>query len=471
MNVYLSCKLNSAKDKLKQVAKRIIRGEKMPANKLFVDFTDDDFDSANHLKTIAGTAGAYINELNARGEISKDMVFPIENLITDMTLKKEFRESYRKKSKAINTYCSRIEEALPLWELFIANSRIPTGYRHAGLSYAGFINEYQDWCLPSWIWINGALARCFCTIDQTEKALDIGEQLLKYQTEAGGWVVRNDYGPQNVKPLMAPNDSAYIANNGCLTIYKTTRERKYLEAAIRCADWIIDTARPDGMVYFGFDTFKGEWDSNHNIVDVGFTAALFAELYRLTKEEKYQDFAQKFSNTYIKLFYDASRKRFWSSIGEGDVPRGTGFARGQAWALEGLIPVYELSRDKRVREIIENTIETMLDTQNADGSWPRDLDKPELGSDCKGTPVIAYSLLKWTMVGDGAEEINSRIKKAVQNTLDWCFSHTVKEGPGAGGIYSLCYEGAIVHHPYTSTAFVYGSSYALEIAKIMEQKW
>lgn len=41
--------------------------------------------------------------------------------------------------------------------------------------------------------------------------------------------------------------------------------------------------------------------------------------------------------------------------------------------------------------------------------------------------------------------------------------HTAVYGEAAGGIFSYTIEGATVHHMYTSTAFVYGSSYVLEV--------
>ena len=462
MNVKLYCSLHKTYSRFRDIVKAALKGKQINNRQLFVDFKDFDFDNSGILKCTPLDGADYIDGYPTSRPISKSEVFPVENLVTRPERCRQYSPSYRNRSKTSIIYANESDSAAELWEQFIRNSRIPEGYRHGGLSYAGFIEEYQEWCLPSWIWTNAALVRYYCTKDKIEEAIEIGEKILQYQISGKGWIVRNDYGPGTVKPLLAPNDSAYIANNACLELYKKTKIQKYLDAAIVCADWIINTARSDGMVYFGYDMIRNAWDTDHNIVDVGFTAGLFAELYEITGEARYYEFVQRFISAYIKLFYDENKKRFWSSIGLEDKPRGTGFSRGQAWALEGLIPVYQRLKEESIIPVINSTVEHLLSTQNEDGSWPRELDNPRLGSDCKGTPVIAYSLYKWALEDQMEAELKERAIDAAKKAVAWCVRHTAVNGEGAGGIYSFCYEGAIVHHMYTSTAFVYSSAYALE---------
>lgn len=87
--------------------------------------------------------------------------------------------------------------------------------------------------------------------------------------------------------------------------------------------------------------------------------------------------------------------------------------------------------------------------------------KPLMGEDCKAVPVIARCLLEWSKIDTENERLIESSKKALQ----WCVAHTAKTGIVAGGIFSYTIEGAVVHHMYTNTAFVYGSSYALEVQK------
>ena len=467
MKTYIYCLMYLIYTFIKQLAKLVLRGERIAPKKTFLSFSKEDFDNRHLLKKIQKVKHGYINDIQMNQDISMNMVFPVENFTTCNDLKKYFRSSYEKRRKLKVTYCRDLSCASSLWLEFLSASKIPSGYKYSGLSYAGYIGEFQEWCLPSWLWINASIVRYYCSDGHLDKALEIGELLLKYQLNTGGWIVRNDYGQSNIKPLLAPNDSAYIANNACLSLYKATGIRKYLKAAIKCADWIIETSRPDGLVYFGYDNFSKKWEKNNNIVDIGFTAGLFAELYAINKEKKYYTFLYNFTRIYIDLFYNNFKKSFWSAIGLNDTPRGIGFARGQAWALEGLIPAYSILEDKEIEIVINCTIKTLISTQNKDGSWPRELDKPGLGADCKGTPVIASALYMWMKHYNSSEELQKTMLVAITKALAWCVLHTVKNGYGRGGIFAFCYEGAIVHHPYTSTAFVYSSAYALELSKTM----
>lgn len=469
MNVKYYCYFHRACMQIRLIARVLLKGQPYPYKKLFVSFNDDDFEKG-YYKYSSLFEGHYVNDILVSNKLEKSSVFPVENLLADKTGFNILCHSYLSKDKFRDSFCKDQKEASEFWKLFLKTSKIPNGYKYGGLLYGGFIKEYQEWCLPSWIWTNAAIVRYYCSTNNINEALEIGELLLKYQHRSGGWIVRNDYGVHHVKPLLAPNDSAYIANNACLEIYKHTGDNRFLKAAKKCADWIMINKRDDGLVFFGFDTVTGQWEKNHNIVDIGFTAALFAELYQLTKKTEYLEYLQSFSKAYIKAFYDKNKKRFCSSIGLNDVQRGIGFARGQAWALEGLISTYKLLKSDIIAETVNATVSSLLSKQNVDGSWPRELDKPKLGSDCKGTSVIARSILRWTETMAPDYTAYEKAMQAVKNSMEWCSTHTLRNGEGAGGIYSFCYEGAIVHHPYTSTAFVYGSSYALEIYELLNKE-
>ena len=139
------------------------------------------------------------------------------------------------------------------------------------------------------------------------------------------------------------------------------------------------------------------------------------------------------------------------------------FTRGQAWALEGLIPAYEVTQSIKIREVITNTIDTLRSKQLNNGGWPYNLSQPLLGEDCKGVSVIALALLSW----DALETTNEN-SKAVKKALRWCANRTSIIGKSKGGIFSYNAEGAIVHNNYSSTALVYSSVYAIEALKKLQ---
>ena len=103
--------------------------------------------------------------------------------------------------------------------------------------------------------------------------------------------------------------------------------------------------------------------------------------------------------------------------------------------------------------------------QKNDGGWSYNLLRPLMGEDCKAIPVIAKCLLDWYEL----EDQDQRLIVSAQRALEWCAKHTATNGTAAGGIFSYTIEGAIVHHMYTSTAFVYGSSYALEVKNKLDR--
>lgn len=192
----------------------------------------------------------------------------------------------------------KLENAVETWNVFIYTSLQNTG-KYCGLLHAGFIAENREWCLPSWIWTNSATVRELCFIGKLDQAKILANKLADYQQECGGWIVRNDYDKKGAIPMLAPNDSAYIANNCFLSVYEKTNDSRYINIARKCADWIIETVRLDGMVYTGYNIRDNKWDKNCVIVDVGFTAGLFARLVEFTNEEKYLKFLKKL---YITLY-------------------------------------------------------------------------------------------------------------------------------------------------------------------------
>ena len=441
--------------KLHKTAKKMLGRSNEQKTYRMVSVNDDDF-TQDYLKE----QGDYFNEIKPGFKISKEMSYPLENIVPAEQYH-SLKDSFYKERKCSEKQLGVItEEAEKLWLSFIDHSIIPTGYRNAGLHYAGYILDNEEWCLPSWIWTNAAIVRMYCVTGKIEKAKELADLLIHNQLECGGWIVRNDYDMLGAIPVIAPNDSAYVANNACLEVYLATGEKGYLHSAEKCAMWIMNTAREDGMVYVGYNTRENCWQKTHNIVDVGFTAGLFAKLYQTTKKETYKEYLKRFTDKYIELFYNPSSKGFATSLDANDQKQGGMFGRGQAWALEGIIPAYEVLRDENLKQVIDSTVTTLLRLQDKTGGWAYNLSRPLMGIDCKATPIIALSLIKWST--------EKNVIVAVNRALNWTVNHTSKSGNSAGGVYSYTIEGAIVHHMYTWTAFVYASAYAIELKRKVE---
>lgn len=451
---------------LHRTAKKLLRRSISTSSYRMINIQEKEIGCDGYIKTTGEELGTYINDMDPIPEVLRTQdLFPVENIVSQGAFP-SFEDSFQKKRKCKESQLgAENDNATKLWMEFVENSEIPQGYRNGGLHYAGYILDCEEWCLPSWIWTNAALVRMYCRIGELDKARIIVDKIIELQQDCGGWIVRNDYDSEGAVPVLAPNDSAYTANNACLEFYLSTREQKYLDSTVKCAEWIIDTAREDGMVYVGYDIKRKHWQKKHNIVDVGFTAGLFARLYECTKEEKYLAFLKRFTDKFIKLFYIPSSNGFATSLDAEDKQLGGMFGRGQAWALEGLIPASRVLKDENVTAVVQSTINNLIKVQDKQGGWVYNISRPLMGLDCKATSIIACSLMDW--YSDHKEQVS--LKVASEKAYKWCVNHTLPEGRGKGGIYSYSTEGAIVHHLYTWTAFVYGSSYAIELKQILAE--
>lgn len=361
-----------------------------------------------------------------------------------------------------------VRSHLELLDRFIENAKIPEPWRNAGLHYACYILDEDRWSAPSWIWTNAAIGRYYSSNGKRKELCDLADKFVNLQLESGGWVVRFDFKGANGKlsQTVAPNDSAYICSNTLLPAFTASGDEQYLNRSERCANWIMKYAHRDYLVHIGYELENKRWDTSANIVDIGFTADLFVKLYQITRRSAYLDFSERFIKAYINVFYKEGG-RFSTAIDGEHSHRGTAiFPRGHAWALEGLMPYYNLTGDQRVKKVVDEVISLMLKLQRANGSWLHHY-RPGIlqllsGEDCKGVPVLAHSLLRWAGCNSA---FASDIEAAVQRSVNWCKQHTATSGAGVGGIFSWTPEGAFAGKNRTSAACVYANCYLGEIVR------
>lgn len=420
--------------------------------------------------TCKGTG--YVNdiEFNETISLNKDQVFPKDNFLSS-NLKVKYKEidslKPNRNPKPHNYYCYKYDHLL---NNFIEMAEIPPNWRYSGLYYAGFSLEKKQYILPSWIWINGKIVHYLAKAGQSEKAIALADRLLSLQLESGGWIVRYDYNNSDtgVCPVIAPNDSAYCSDHGLLSAYRLSGDRKYLSAAEKCAAWIMTEGQVNGLIMYGFNVRSKRWELHKNIVDIGFSSGLFCSLYHITRKQEYLDFAKNFITNFISIFYRGNGIFHSSTLKY--IPTGKGiFARGIAWALEGMIPYYEITNDHFVGNIIDETISFLLKHQHHSGGWFYNLRSGPVGwfsgFDNKGTPIIASALSRWK---NSRPDKSKVIDASVILSIQWCLDNIKKTTPGVGGIFSSNFEGGIVHSPNNEVAFVYSNCYLYDLITTYE---
>lgn len=381
-------------------------------------------------------------------------------VVLDKDSPKELKNELARRSgscDSIRLDAARRSSARDRWLGAIENALVEDGWRNSGLYLCAYIKERKQWALSSWIWTSAALVRALELVGNTRLAQTAADAFLREQREEGSWIVRYSCLRDNLSRLTAPNDSAYVARSAMLPVYRATGDEKYLDSAVRCADWTMKTAFADGLVRFAYDIDQNRWLEN-SIVDVGFTADLFAELYRTTQDEKYKTFLAKFIKTYVETFYDRSAKFFSSSIGPDRSRRGGYFSRGQGWAMEGLSAAYDVLREQWIFDLMEELTSSVVGAQLKNGGWRGNFQKGRslMGEDCKGIPVLAKNLLVWAHYSKNKERLIAAAKKA----YEWCVKHT---DPETGTIVSFTSNGAIEYSPNTSVGILYANAYAIEV--------
>ena len=342
---------------------------------------------------------AFTIEVHAGAEgpaqvVRAESLYPVENVsLVDANL--HLPRALKIKAPLARCFGVSDELAESVWLEFVASSIIPDGYRNAGYYYAGsHLRLSPNWCLPSWIWTSAAACRLWLQGGLDERrGLELANLFLRDQLPEGGWVVRNDFSDHSAIPVVAPNDSAYIATHAMLPAYAVSQDKRFLDSAQNCAEWVIESARQDGLVWTGKNRDTGSWNTDRIIVDTGFTLSLFADLLRYREDQKYYGFIEKFSDSFVDKFFDPTTGGFCTSVSSDGERFGGRFARGQAWALEGLISAYTVTKSERINMVIQKVISGLVRSQARDGGWPYNLDRPYLGQDCKGTAVLAKAFL------------------------------------------------------------------------------
>ena len=221
--------------------------------------------------------------------------------------------------------------------------------------------------------ITGYSVSAFCFLNQIENE----EKYLKLAKASSDWIIGlfEKFGGI-IQGLDNENDSrkqlAYsfdtaICAKGLLDYYNLTQDEQYLRFSKQLVMWMEDAISEQGAVLPFMELKSKEFKENDEVWYKKWgclhikTSMSFAQLYTITKENNYLDYAEKICNTYPKFQnVDGS-----FSLNENSK---TINLHTMAYALEGLFFVYNISKNEKYLQCVEKGLDWCTNQIADDGS-------------------------------------------------------------------------------------------------------
>lgn len=181
------------------------------------------------------------------------------------------------------------------WENYIIKNNL--SYKVVALKSLGWLKHSQDvvksggvGCYEFYRWTTGYpevtgyiiptfwdAYHLFGEEEYKSRAIKMADWELKIQKQEGGW---EGFYEGDGQPPVVFNSGQVI--RGMIRTYKETNQKKYLNAAIKCANWIVSTQDEDGSwTSTNFKQMKRVYDT--------YVTAPIAELYEITQNEEYRE--------------------------------------------------------------------------------------------------------------------------------------------------------------------------------------
>jgi rhamnogalacturonyl hydrolase YesR len=412
------------------------------------------------------------------------LAFPNEYGIKKITNLQKFNVEKHliTEKKSIENENQNISSSQLLTINYINASRIIDDSIYNGLFYPAFDIDNSSFRLTSWIWCNSILIKMvldapevFDVTKNIDFCKDLTDKICKFQIttgdNAGAFLVRYDVSKKftnGIIPWLAPNDSAFIATNALLPMYIRTKERTYLDKAIDVGNWIIDRGiNKEYQLLVGFNMNNQKWEEDWLYIDSGFTINLFVDLYNVTNEVKWREYAQSITRKYIDIFYlgDGRFIKEWKREKKNLMLY---FTRGFAWALDGLVTYCEYFKEEEYLNIINDTISFISENQNQDGSWNYILNDNNSGIDNKSVSIMSYHILRASQLlgNDEWEKVSSKAIEWCRNNIN--YSHNTKSLPGC--LSATNYEGDIIGNRFGNVSFLYSSAYYMLAENLLKKQ-
>jgi len=221
--------------------------------------------------------------------------------------------------------------------------------------------------------ITGYSVSTFCFLHQIENE----EKYIKLAKTSSDWIIGlfEKFGGI-IQGLDDENDSrkqfAYsfdtaICAKGLLDCYNLTQDEKYLRFSKNLVKWLEGAISEHGTILPYMELKSKEfkesdevWYKKWGCLHIK-TSIIFAQLYKITNENNYLEYAQKICNTYTK--FQNTDGSF--SINENSK---TINLHTMAYALEGLFYVYNITKNEKYLQCVEKGLNWCTNQIADDGS-------------------------------------------------------------------------------------------------------
>ena len=221
--------------------------------------------------------------------------------------------------------------------------------------------------------ITGYTVSTFCFLNQIENdekyiklAKASSDWLIGLFEKFGGIIQGLDDENDSRKQLAYSFDTAICAK-GLLDYYNLTKEERYLNFSKKLVEWMEKAIDDQGKVLPFMELKSKEFKENDQVWYKKWgclhikTSMPFAQLYKITKENNYLDYAEKICNTY---------RKFQNSDGSLSLNENskTINLHTMAYALEGLFYVYNITKNEKYLQCIVNGLDWCTKNISDDGS-------------------------------------------------------------------------------------------------------
>jgi rhamnogalacturonyl hydrolase YesR len=258
---------------------------------------------------------------------------------------------------------------------------------------------------------------------------------------------------------ITPCDAGFLAGWAWVRLWEATHDPKWLEACRTLAGALERLMTEFPIPPQNYWPHLGTWD-DWVIDEAGFGIELFAEMYRVTGDERLRELGRRYIDQHLKVFArpDGLWERRIHLDGRPPVPT-VRMTRGLAWPMEGLLAAHRLLPEGgRYLDHATRMADHLLAAQKPEGWWVHRFDEPveEWGIGTKGTTIwcwLLYQLHRHT--GD------PRHLSAARRALRWLLDqqYAGEDELARGGHITVSPHSAVGYRPWYRVTCTYGAAF------------